>query len=146
MVAFRLNLIYRPQDFSLEDFMKGSGILDSSGEFIPEKVEQLMSHFTTKTETITADLVEKTGPEALEALISECKEELRQAVIGEHENWRYLFPGRRLLEEYAKAEQLGKPPVIQNCLIKELATTPDKFASELRGLVNTIVEGRTFTS
>jgi len=85
MVAFRLNLIYRPQDFSLEDFMKDSGILDSSGEFITEKVEQFMSHFKNKTETITTDLVEKTGQEALETLITDCKEELRQAVIGEDE-------------------------------------------------------------
>ena len=146
MVAFRLNLIYRPQDFSLEDFMKGEVILNSNGELISEKIEQFKAHFATKTDAISTDLVAKTKREALYTLISQCQEELRQAVIGDDDGWRALFPGRRLLEEYAKKEGLGKPPILQNSLIKELSTTPEKVASELTGVIQTIVDGNTFTS
>ena len=146
MVAFRLNLIYRPQDFSLEDFMKGQLILSSGGEFISERIEKLKRHFATKTDAISADLVAKTKREALDTLISQCQEELRQSIIGDDDGWRSLFPGRRLLEEYAKAEGLGKPPILQNCLIKELSATPDKVAPELRSVIQTIADGRTFTS
>ena len=145
MVAFRLNLIYRPQDFSLEDFMKGQLILNSAGEFISEKIEQLKRHFATKTDAISANLITKTKRKALDTLISQCQEELRQSIIGDDDGWRSLFPGRRLLEEYAKAEGLGKPPILQNCLIKELSATPDKVAPELRDVIQTIADGRTFT-
>jgi energy-coupling factor transporter ATP-binding protein EcfA2 len=145
MVAFRLNLIYRPEDFSLGDFMKGQAILDGSGEWAFKRVEEFKRHFAINITAINNDLSARTKSEALDALVSQCQAELRQAIIGDSNGWRSLFPGRRLLEEYAKAEGLGKPPVLQNSLIKELSTSPDKVPSELRQVIQTIVDGKTFS-
>lgn len=145
MVSFRLNLIYRPEDFSLADFMKGQAIFDSCGEWILEKVEEFKGHFATKIAAINDNLSARTKSEALDTLISQCQHELRHAISEDSDGWRSLFPGRRLLEEYARAEGLGKPPVLQNSLIKELSTSPDKVPSELRQVIQTIVDGKTFS-
>lgn len=146
MVEFRLNLIYCPQDFSLENFMQGQALLDTDGKLITEKIEEFKSHFFDKVKDINEELFSKVKPEALEAVITQCQDELKQAIIGNDAGWRSLFPGRRLLEEYAKKEGLGKPPILQNSIIKELSTTPEKVASELTGVIKTIVDGNTFTS
>ncbi|MFZ6016717.1 MAG: hypothetical protein ACOYU0_03715 [Nitrospirota bacterium] len=144
MVAFRLNLIYRPEDFSLGNFMRGQAILYNNGEWHQEKVEEFKRYFIEKVSIINNNLSERTKSEALDALISQCQEELRQAIINDSDDWKSLFPGRRLLEEYTRAEGLGKPPVLQNCLIKELSLTPEKVVPELHQVIQTIVDGRIF--
>jgi len=144
MVTFRLNLIYRPEDFSLGNFMKSQAILDNNGEWFLERVEEFKKHFAEKVVNIHNNLSDKTKSEALDTLIAQCQNELQQAIIEDSNGWKFLFPGKHLLEEYAKTESLGKPPVLQNCLIKELSANPDKIALELRQVIQTIVEWKTF--
>ena len=55
------------------------------------------------------------------------------------ESWRILFPGRRLIEEYAKSEGLGKPIVLQNSLIKQLSTDPSRVPIDLRNIMRNIL-------
>ena len=144
MIAYRLNLIYRPQDFSIGDFMRNQAILNDAGEFDAVKVLDLKKHFAEKTKVVNKDLLTLTGSEALEDFISKCQEELQQALFGEGSQWRALFPGRRLLEEYTCKEGLGKSPFFQNSLIKELSTTPEKIPAELSMLIETITSGNKF--
>jgi len=144
MIAFRLNMIYRPEDFSLGGLMRGQRILDNSGQYIPARIQDLKRHLITKTEAVNAELCARTDSRTLNALISRCQEEVRQAIVDDSDGWRSLFPGRRLLERYATQERLGKPPILQNSLIKELAMTPDRIAPELRQIIHTIGDGGTF--
>lgn len=144
MVAFRLNLAYRPEDFSVGDYMKGQPIVDAVGEWIPEKIEGLRNHIAAKAETVNSDLCARTNPAALEALVAECQEEMRAAVSNGSDGWRSVFPGRRILEEYARMENLGKPPVLQNSLIKELSTATERIAPELQQVMRVIVDGKIF--
>lgn len=146
MVTFRLNLIYRPEDFSLGRLLEGQPVLDAAGEWVTELIERLKAEVSSKTSDIRENLQTRTNPDALTALISECQQEVEQA-MGDGDGWVSLFPGRRLLEEYVRAEGLGinQAVVLQNSLIKELSTTPDKVPLELRQVIQTIDAGEKFT-
>lgn len=145
MVAFRLNLLYRPEDFSLGKFLEGQPVLDSAGEWVTERIELLKGEVNSKASNIANDLQARTSPDALQALISECQREVHQA-LGDGDGWVSLFPGRRLLQEYVKLEGLGinQAVVLQNSLIKELSANPDRVPDELRQAIRTIDSGENF--
>ena len=48
------------------------------------------------------------------------------------------------MEEYAKVEGLGKPVILQNSLIKELATAPKNVVPELSRVIDKIVNEGSF--
>lgn len=145
MVSFRLNAIYRPQDFSLGKYMEGEPIFNEEGKADSERTDQFRRQLSDQIATINSALLQSTKPDALEELTSKCQEEVKVALFASNAGWKYLFPGRRLLEEYAKSEGLGKPPILQNSLIKELSTSPEKLPNELRKVIQTITEGREFS-
>lgn len=145
MVSFRLNLAFRPEDFSLGKFISGQPIFDNNGEWIQQNLEVLKEQFINKVSSVNEALAVRTKTDALDNLISQCQEELIQAVNGEGDGWKSLLPGKRLLAEYAKDEGLGKSPVLQNTLIKELSTNQNQVVPELRKVVQTIIEGDEFT-
>lgn len=145
MIEFRLNLIFRPQDFSLGKYMEGEILFSSDGAVVPEKVDQLKGHLTNRIAEIKNSLLVSTDKNALDAIIKECLDEVHKAVFGENDGWRFLFPGRRLLEEYAKVEGLGKPPIFQNSLIKELSRVPERIPVELKKVIQTVYDGGAFT-
>jgi energy-coupling factor transporter ATP-binding protein EcfA2 len=145
MISFRLNLIYRPQDFSLGNFFKGQSVVDGNGVADPAKIALLSNQIVGKATTINGEMAGATSQSAIEQLLASCRTELEEAVKeGGADNWRLLFPGKQLLEEYAKGCDLGKPPVLENTLIKQLAARPDSIPSELRQVVDGIVAGRPF--
>jgi len=145
MVAFRLNLLYRPEDFSLGKFLEGQPVFDTAGEWVTERIEVLTAEVNSKASNVGNDLQARTNPDALQALISECQQEVHQS-MGDGDGWVSLFPGRRLLEEYVKLEGLGtnQAVVLQNSLIKELSANPDRVPHELRQAIQTIDSGENF--
>jgi energy-coupling factor transporter ATP-binding protein EcfA2 len=146
MISFRLNLIYRPQDFSLGNFFKGQSVVDGNGIADPAKIALLSNQIVGKTTTINGEMAAATSQPAIEQLVASCRTELEEAIKeGGADNWRLLFPGKQLLEEYAKGFDLGKPPVLENTLIKQLAARPERIPSELRQVVDEIVAGRPFS-
>ncbi|HMA34154.1 MAG TPA: AAA family ATPase [Chloroflexia bacterium] len=143
MIAYRLNLIYQPEDFSLGKFLEDQPVLDSAGTWVDSRLTDLTQHLAKKVGETNERLFAQTDSAALQALLSACQDEVRQAVMGNSDGWRSLFPARRLLQEYAQSESLGKNGyiVLQNNLIRELSATPEKVAAELRQIIEAIVNG-----
>jgi hypothetical protein len=146
MIAFRLNLIYRPEDFSVGKLFQGESIVDSTGTFDAAKVNTLKTHVTARVTQANSSLAALTSSTSLEALISGYQEEVRTAIIDEGDRWRVLFPGKRMLGEYARLEGLGNPLVLQNSLIKEMATSLNLVPEELKIVVSKISTGESLSS
>lgn len=125
--------------------MNRQSILQPNGELDLAKIASLQRQVADKARTINDSLAASTEPNQLQALISQYQAEVQQAIVGNDQKWRSLFPGRRLLEEYARSEGLGNPVVLQNNLIKELAATPEKVAPELRRVIQNIVNEETLS-
>ena len=90
-------------------------------------------------ELITHDLLE-----ALDRLFAECRDEVVGAVEGGSDRWQAVYPGRRLLEEYARRQKLGEVTALRNSVIRDLAASPDRVPGELQRVVETIVKGVRF--
>ena len=141
MISFRLNLLYRPQDFSLGQLLEGQSIMDESGNALTGRIGSLKNHLSTKVSDINANLQKATTPAALDELVTQCQEEVLRAINGESSGWKQVFPGRELLEEYAKLEDLGDPIVFHNALIKEMTASPAFVPRELREIIQKIADG-----
>lgn len=144
MVSFRLNMIYRPEDFSLGKFMNGEKFMDNDGNWIEEKVDSLRHQIHTKSQAINENLSSITESTSIDGLVEECQRELQQAISEGSNEWKNIYPGKCLFEEYVKNEGLGKAIVLQNSLIKEMSITAGRTPDELNQIIQIIVEGRNF--
>ena len=145
MISFRLNLIYRPEDFSLGKLLQGESIIDSSGNFDTAKLDILKTRISKRVAQVNSTLASLTSSTSLETLIASNQEEVRKAIYDEGDGWRVLFPGKRMLVEYAKSEALGNPLIFQNSLIKEMASL-NLVPEELRLVIRQISNGESLSS
>lgn len=145
MVAFQLNLRFRPEDFSLGNFMKDQKVVSDRGSWDEQKMEYLRNHIHKHAAKVNEQMSTSVEPHALDTLIASCQKEIDQALKGGENGWRSLFPGKRLLEKYAK-DVLGTSELVpfQNMLIKELAASPEKLDQELHNVMRIIAEGGQF--
>lgn len=144
MLSFRLNIIFGPQDFSLGKLLRGEKMMDSAGVWDAEKVNVLQTNLLEKVEVVIADLNSTVTEAKLDALLTQYKAEISNSVSVVTDQWMTLFPGKQLLEMYSKKEGLGAPIVLQNSLIKELSSMPNRIPLELKQLVNCISQGEQF--
>jgi hypothetical protein len=146
MLAFRLNIGYRPADFSMGNMFKGEAIINDDGSWMDDKISTLKSGLDQQAAEINALLQEGATPDAIDEIFKACQAEVAEAVTGETDGWRSSFPGKRLLEIYAVSEGLGKSPAFQNSLIKQFAASAEKIPPELQRLISCIENGQPFTT
>lgn len=142
MIEFRLNLVYGPQDFSLGKFMENEAIINKKGEIINDNIVHFKKHLLLKVNEINSTLSETTNDAALQGIIEAVLKEVQEAFSNNADGWKILFPGRRILEQYAKENELGKKPAFINSLIKELASHPNKIPEELSDVMQKISENK----
>ena len=70
-------------------------------------------------------------------ILNESVEEVRTAALSD--GWKTKFPGKAIIERFAKELDLGKPIVLQNSLIKELAGAPSLVPTDLASVIRTIL-------
>jgi energy-coupling factor transporter ATP-binding protein EcfA2 len=136
MVAFRLNLLFRPEDFSMGKFLKGQGVIDADGNWDEARASALTAETLEAVKSVGDSMSERISDAAVKQLIADCRREVEDA-LAEGDGWRTLFPGRALMAAISK--DLGvEPLVLQNATIRELAANPEWIPNELRDLVTTI--------
>ena len=138
MISFRLNLIYKPQDFSLEGFLKGQRAIDKQGDWITGTTETLFERISTKAKKVNSELTKSTEESQLRAVFDECSNLIKSSLDSLDNKWLSIFPGKRLLNEYRSQEALGKAPAFENLIIKEIANHKQYLDRELVDLVNLI--------
>jgi predicted ATP-dependent endonuclease of OLD family len=144
MIDFRLNHIFHIQDISLGKMMTNQSIFDNSGEVNDTQKELLLTLVTEKLNQTNKNLGKFTTAENIESEILCCLDKIKNCFNASSSNdWVSIFPGKRLLELYAKEEQIDKTSFI-NSIIKSISTNEDKIASELKCIMSTIVKGDKF--
>lgn len=145
MVAFRLNLVFRPQDFSLGQAFAGQMLLNPDGTWSDNLIAAFKSTLSARVGSVTEGLSGRTNPQALDTLVAACQSDITRALEAGSDSWRVRFPGKRLLQEYARVEGLGESVVFINSLIKELGASRHRIPAELRTVIDTIAAGGTLT-
>jgi energy-coupling factor transporter ATP-binding protein EcfA2 len=142
MTAFRLNIIFRPQDFSLGRFFEKTPVLDACHARISEKLAAF-----DKRVLETVDEVRRATDLAAAgagALIDGFKDEVERAL--KDDCWHTVFPGKMLLAEFAQRLDLKSDVGFVNALIKEMAASEEFVDPELLLLRETVLAGREFTT
>ena len=141
MLSFRMNRVFGLQDFSLGDVLQGQESIDENGNWNEMNVGALRDRFSEKVAANLQESVDAASAVAVERLFERCQAKLQGAITGE--GWRSLFPGKRLLEEYARGRGHASAvvPTITNSLVKHLSTTLDNVPEDLRRIVSTVVGG-----
>lgn len=140
MVAYRLNLLYRPQDFSLGSILSGQSIVEGDESDIKVRLDALASEVQSIAGKVNDELHATTTRATLQEMQDQCKKVVSDAASMD-DQWKALFPGKRLLDEVSKTYGLGKTVVLQNSLIKHLADNPERVPGELVDLVTRIDSG-----
>jgi hypothetical protein len=132
MLAFRLNMLFRPEDFSVPRLFKGEIDYDVASGW-SQRISDLQTALESKADGVVNELRSRVGNHNFTALFNECRTELEVALKGK--TWMYLFPGKELLDNYCKHLQLSKPPVLHNAIIKEMSTDRQRIPEELNQLI-----------
>lgn len=132
MVSFRLNLLVRPQDFSIGKVLSNQSYFELDGHSISTKDAHssvLKKKFCETSEEIHNSLTTSLSQEMITKEIDSCELQVKQSL--ETGQWVDLFPGKELIELVAK--QLGVSNIIslQNSIIKELSSDREHIDPEI---------------
>jgi hypothetical protein len=140
MTAFRLNMRFRPQDFSLGKFFESTSVLDALGSLIPEKLASFDKKVLETVEQVKR-MTDATAAD-IAAIAKEYQIEIELAV--KENRWHVVFPGKILLAKLG--QELGAKSDVSfvNSLIKEMAASEEFIDHELIKLRDTILAGGYF--
>jgi hypothetical protein len=141
MTAFRLNMLFRPQDFSLGKFFEKTAVLDSSYARIPEKIAEFDKKLLETVERVKR--ATDTAATSAATLIEAYKAEVERAV--KDDCWQIVFPGKTLLSGFAQEMGLKGDVGFMNSLIKEMAASEEFIDHELMLLRATVLAGGEFS-
>lgn len=132
MTSFRLNLLVRPQNFAMGSLLSGERYFSRAGGELVESArhaETLIVKFSEVGSKVSAELAKTLSNEAITATLGASTEFVRRAL--ESDEWLNVFPGKEMLEGLARKVGISHGISLQNSIIKELSSTPEKISPEL---------------
>jgi hypothetical protein len=136
MASYRLNLIFRPEDFDLGEFLSGQPLIHPDGTLDDDRLQLLIRRCQERSTAVASDLTSRVDPANIEDLVGSCVKEVLGALDGDR--WLSAFPGRTLLSRFASSEGMGSHVVLQNSIVKTLGAAPEMIPSELAQLLTAI--------
>ncbi|MEU4762626.1 AAA family ATPase [Actinosynnema sp. NPDC023794] len=121
LVAYRLNQIVAPQDFSLPKLNAGKPLVAEDGSFLEERLQTLKEYVHRRTAGVSEVISEQLKWSKLESKIDSWLGEVAACFSGDADGWVTLFPGKDLLSRFVKEGDLGPPVLLINGILKEMA-------------------------
>ena len=134
MVSFQLNNLVHGPSMDLGNILRNQTVLTDDLDWQEERIAAI----SERTAGRFAELETKVSnwPGLVDAQFKQCRDRLLRGF--ESEGWRDLVPGRRLLEAYCKDQDLGRPIILQNAIIKEFAAHPNEQPAEFSEVLKRI--------
>ena len=139
MVSFRLNLLIRPQDFSIGKVLSNQPYFELEGQSISTKDAHssvLKQKFCETSEEIHNSLTTSLSHEKIVKEIESCETQVKQSL--ESGQWVDLFPGKELIELVAKQLGVSNTISFQNSIIKELSSNREHIDPEISAIFDKI--------
>ena len=137
MIAFRLNLVFRPEDFSVPSLFAGEIGLDEANAW-GSQLDAMRETMERKAETVVDEMRGRVEGHKFAELFNNCRTEIESALVSQE--WKNLFPGKELLDGYCKVLGIPKPPVLHNAVIKEMSTDRAKIPEEIDQIIKMALE------
>jgi predicted ATPase len=139
MVAFRLNLILKPQDFSVGKVLNKQSYFD----VIEDRCSTKSSHsavmknkFIETSKSIHDSIITSLSQEAINQEVERCENEVKSSLTTD--GWLNLFPGKELIETAAKKIGISNSICFQNSIIKEFSSHREEIPRELSDIFQSI--------
>jgi hypothetical protein len=137
MIAYRLNLKFQREDFSVPKLQEGQ-LAFLEGEWNSDELSALRGLLESRCVDVTGQLQQQIGEIAFDAVFTSCKSEIENGL--KSEAWVEEFPGKELLRAFILRMGLPAPPTLQNLIIKEMARDQGQIPDELNQIIQRAVE------
>ncbi len=144
MSVYRLSAQYQWEDLSLTGFGNGQSCLNADGSLNSDLMQSLQEKLACRATALNEQLIVRTATSAVGGLVQSCAATIQQALAPSSNDWRKLFPGRRILDAFASKHGIRDVAAFRNVLIKYLADHPALIPGELREIIYTIENGGSF--
>ena len=138
MVSFRLNSVFRPEDFSVPPLFKGELHYKPSDAWDNTKLATLEETLNKKSDDTVSGLTSRISGTKFKEVFDGCRREVEDALAGD--GWKTRFPGKDLLRAFAKEKKLGKPPVLENAIIKCMSGRTEWIPNELADIIDNVTK------
>jgi predicted ATPase len=139
MVAFRLNLILRPQDFSIGKVLNKQSYFDSVEDNLSPKCSHstvMKNKFIETSNEIHGAIMDALSQESINQEVELCENEVKSSLSSD--GWLSLFPGKELIKNVAKKLGITNVISLQNSIIKEFSSHQEEIPEELSSIFQEI--------
>lgn len=136
MVAFRLNLAFQPEDFSIPQLLQDDITCAEGGQWTQQHMQTLENQLKQRSQNVVQELSGRIQGHQFDQFFEQCKTEVANALQGDH--WLNLFPGKELITRFCQELQIGRTPIFQNAIIKEMSSNRQHIPAEINQIINAI--------
>jgi hypothetical protein len=134
MVVGRYAELYQQEDCSIGNHSQAMSVIASTGEPNSAVLDPLRASLRERIGTVNREVAERLEPDALAAIFDACQKQVVSTLDLSKDDWKKLFPGKFILQRFAKEHDLGLWPALQNLTIEAMAEMHPISVSELRGI------------
>lgn len=147
MVGYRLQRLTWPEDFSGASTFRGVSLYEPDGGVHEERRTAILNQFRQSAADIREAASSRISEPQVDQLVSVCETEMASALseAAPDQTWRERFPGKRLLQAFAKSVGVKDAAALHNSIILRLAETQDRVPEELTQLMTVVKSGTPFT-
>jgi hypothetical protein len=95
-------------------------------------IDPLRASLRESIGTVNREVASRLEPVELDAIFDACQKQVILALDLSKDDWKMLFPGKFILQRFAKEHDLGLWPALQNLTIDVMAEMRPTSVSDLR--------------
>ena len=138
MVVMRYAELYQQEDCSIGNHSQLMSVITPPGVANRAVLDPLRASLRERVEIVNRQVAGRLEPSALDAIFDDCQEQVLSALDITKDDWKRLFPGKFILQRFAKEHDLGLWPALQNLAIESVAQMRHRCVSDLRRIFQTI--------
>jgi hypothetical protein len=132
MVVSRYAELYQQEDCSIGNHSQAMSAIAATGEPNSGVLDALRASLRERIGTVNREVAERLEPNALDVIFDACQKQVVATLDLSKDDWKKLFPGKFILQRFAKEHDLGLWPALQNLTIEAMAEMHPRSVSDLR--------------
>ena len=134
MIVTRYAELYQQEDCSIGNHSQAMSATTTTGEPNSTVLDPLRAALHDRIGHVNREVAGRLKPDTLEVIFDACQKQVVSALDPSKDAWKRLFPGKLILQYFAKKHDLGRWPALQNLAIEAMAEMQSASVSDLRGI------------
>jgi predicted ATPase len=138
MAVARYAELFQGEDCSVGSHSNGQCIVDGSRQVDPSVAGPLKVALRAKMSQVNADVSARFAQSNIDQIFDECASSVHVALDPSKDDWKTVFPGKELLQQFSRKNGLGEWPALQNLIIERMSDTHRTSRGDLVAIFETI--------